>query len=208
MPRRDNPKDRGLVSRRWKTGKTMWYVRCAIGGRMKMFGPYDSKPLAKNMYYKLKTLDALGMPTPTATNKAYSRTLNQDNTTIELGACIYFLQGGPGGPIKIGFSTQLPTLLKAIHAINGEAVRFLGAVAGSKEDEARLHSQHATDRLHGEWFRLSHRLLLFLVNAGMRPTICTEATPDLVQTFMHEQPAISASLATQETLPAKMEQAQ
>lgn len=172
--------DRGILSRKRKCGQVMWFVRCSAHGKMKEFGPYDSKGLAKKMYFKIKTLDSLGMPLPT--KKPYTRRPDQSNTLVELGACIYFLQS-TGGQIKIGYSAQLPKRLKAIHAINGEGVRFLGAIAGTREDEARLHAQYAEERLHGEWFQLTHRLMLFLVTAGMRPMMQVEATPDLVRSI-------------------------
>ena len=62
-------------------------------------------------------------------------------------------------------------------------MRFLGALAGTLEDEKRFHEKYASDRLHGEWFRLSPEILLFLCGAGMKPTIAVEATTELLNTF-------------------------
>lgn len=172
-------KNRGIYSRRWKSGKVMWYVRCVMNGKRKRFGPYDNRSFAKKMYYRMRTLDAVGMPPPG--NHAGSNIPALHNTMIELGSCIYFLQSGSGGPIKIGYSAQLPKRLKAIHAINGEPIHFLGAIAGTRAEESQIHERYRRERLHGEWFSLSQRLALFLVSSGMKPTMCIEATPELLK---------------------------
>lgn len=172
-------KQRGLYSRVWSNGVTMWYVRCMVDGQYRRFGPFGSKELATEIYTKMKTLNSLGMPVP----NEKPRLIFQTMPPIEFGECLYFIQSGTGGPVKIGYTKQLATRLKAIHKMNGGSVRFLGALAGTLEDEKRFHEKYASDRLHGEWFRLSPEILLFLCGAGMKPTIAVEATTELLNTF-------------------------
>jgi hypothetical protein len=157
----------------------MWYVRCKVGGKYTRFGPFGSKELAKDIYIKMKTLNSLGAPIPDDKPKL----ILQSAPPIEFGDCLYFIQSGTGGPIKIGYTKQLATRLKAIHRINAGSIRFLGAISGTRTDEKRFHQKYAPDRLHGEWFRLSPDLLLFLCGAGMKPTIAVEATTQLLNAF-------------------------
>lgn len=171
--------DRGLYSRRWSNGVTMWYVRCTVDGKHRRFGPFGSKELATEIYVKMKTLNSLGMPVP----DSKPRLIFQSAPPIEYGECLYFLQSGTGGPIKIGYTKQLATRLNALHKMNGGSIRFLGALAADKQEEKRFHERYAADRLHGEWFRLSPDILLFLCGAGMKPTIAVEATPELLKSF-------------------------
>lgn len=176
---RKSKKDRGLYSRAWSNGVTMWYVRCMVGGKYRRFGPLGSKELATEIYTKMKTLNSLGMPVPSEKPKLIFQTM----PPIEFGECLYFIQSGTGGPVKIGYTKQLATRLKAIHKLNGGSVRFLGALVGTREDEKRFHEKYAGDRLHGEWFRLSPEILLFLCGVGMKPTIAVEATTEILNTF-------------------------
>ncbi len=178
MSKREN-KDRGLYSRLWKNGVTMWYVRCRVGGKYTRFGPFGSKDTAKDIYIRMKTLNSLGAPLPSDKPQL----ILQSAPPVEYGDCLYFIQSGTGGPIKIGYTKQLATRLKAIHMMNAGSVRFLGALSGNRTDEKRLHQKYASDRLHGEWFRLSPDLLLFLCGAGMKPTIAVEATTQLLNAF-------------------------
>lgn len=178
MSTRSN-KQRGLYSRVWSNGVTMWYVRCMVDGAYRRFGPFGSKELATEIYTKMKTLNSLGMPVP----NEKPRLIFQAMPPIEFGECLYFIQSGTGGPVKIGYTKQLATRLKAIHKLNGGSVRFLGALAGTRDDEKRFHEKYGNDRLHGEWFRLSPEILLFLCGAGMKPTIAVEATTELLTTF-------------------------
>ncbi|MFO0697849.1 MAG: GIY-YIG nuclease family protein [Nitrospira sp.] len=127
----------------------------------------------------MKTLNSLGMPVP----NEKPRLIFQTMPPIEFEECLYFIQPGTGGPVKIGYIKQLATRLKAIHKMNGGSVRFLGAMAGTCEDEKRFHEEYANDRLHGEWFRLSPEILLFLCGAGMKPTIAVQATTELLNVF-------------------------
>lgn len=172
-------KNRGIYSRPWTNGVLMWYVRCIVDGKYRRFGPFGSQELATEIYVKMKTLNSLGMPMP----HEKPRLIFQSMPPIEFGECLYFIQSGTGGPVKIGYTKQLATRLKAIHTMNGGSVRFLGALSGSRKDEKRFHEKYAADRLHGEWFRLSREILLFLCGAGMKPTIAVEATTELLTTF-------------------------
>lgn len=73
---------------------------------------------------------------------------------------VYFLQaGGPGRPIKIGFSTNLANRMVDIQDSNPETLTVLFTQEGTREDERALHAKFRDHWIGGEWFR-AHRTLL------------------------------------------------
>lgn len=63
----------------------------------------------------------------------------------------YFIQrGGPGGPIKIGLSTDPARRLRALATGSAEPLALLGVLAG--DHEAVLHLRLKAHRMQGEWF--------------------------------------------------------
>lgn len=74
------------------------------------------------------------------------------------GACVYFV-GGDAGPVKIGYTSELPLRLRSLRNQSPVPVRLLGAVHGGRDVERAYHSQFASSRLHGEWFERSDDIL-------------------------------------------------
>jgi hypothetical protein len=68
---------------------------------------------------------------------------------------IYFLQFADR--IKIGFTTDLAKRRKSIPHDD-----LLATIPGTMSDEKRLHREFADDRIKGEWFRSSERLLAYI----------------------------------------------
>lgn len=169
-----NNKDRALYSMT-RDGVQKWYVRCAVYQQMKRFGPFSTKTLARKTYMRVKTMESLGVPIgPVA--KDESKPVWQIAPVSQFQECLYFLQAGPEGMIKIGHSKQLAARLKTLHTMNGTALRFLGAIPGTRKDEKYFHDRFSEDRSHGEWFRLSQDLLRFLWDAGMKPTVADKVS--------------------------------
>lgn len=79
---------------------------------------------------------------------------------------VYALQSPDGGPVKIGSTFCSPR--ERLQAISREVGRPLRAISviGIRGDvrgvEKTLHRFFASDRLHGEWFAPSERLLATL----------------------------------------------
>lgn len=72
---------------------------------------------------------------------------------------IYFV-GSSAGPVKIGFTLDLPRRLHRLQMSSPSRLQVLALRPGSRRDETRLHEKHRKDRLHGEWFRRSNAVLL------------------------------------------------
>ncbi len=77
---------------------------------------------------------------------------------------VYFIRQGDNGPIKIGLSTHgsLPMRLSALQAANPERLVLLATQSWDRFLEAHLHEEFSEDRLLGEWFRPSDRLLRYI----------------------------------------------
>jgi hypothetical protein len=77
---------------------------------------------------------------------------------------IYFIESGPGGPIKIGFTKtrDISYRVKDLQCGNPEELHVLALFDGEREDETRLH--HIFDKywIRGEWYRPGEDLLAFL----------------------------------------------
>ena len=79
------------------------------------------------------------------------------------GDRIYFIQLGTNGPIKIGCSRNPPNRLRTLQTSHPlEILRLLGHFRGGPQVERGLHQTFASDRIRGEWFVCSPKLLKFI----------------------------------------------
>lgn len=81
---------------------------------------------------------------------------------------IYYIGCAETQRVKIGFTTR--SLSKRLRALQTGSPTKLGVLAwhkGTMEDEQRLHERFADERLHGEWFDMSGRLLEHLMNGAV-----------------------------------------
>lgn len=65
---------------------------------------------------------------------------------------VYFVQAEAGGPIKIGFATDVWSRVKTLQTSHHEKLICLVHIAGTMDDEQLLHQEYAAHRLNGEWF--------------------------------------------------------
>lgn len=65
---------------------------------------------------------------------------------------IYFIQSEHGGPVKIGRADDLAKRLQGLGTGRPDTLVLLGAVAGTVEDERRVHAALNVYREKGEWF--------------------------------------------------------
>lgn len=80
-------------------------------------------------------------------DKVFTKRCNSDAIGF-----IYFIQGVNGGPIKIGYSTNIETRLRELQTGYPDVLRLLLAFRGNMKHEKALHRQLNTYRLNGEWF--------------------------------------------------------
>jgi hypothetical protein len=78
------------------------------------------------------------------------------------GNFIYFIRAERGGPIKIGRSRAPKARLARLQTASALPLRLLACVPASTEVEMLLHERFARERLEGEWFKASPRLLRFV----------------------------------------------
>jgi hypothetical protein len=65
--------------------------------------------------------------------------------------CVYFIQQGDTGPIKIGTTTEFKKRFTSIRSVN-IFVRVLGIMVGGRKEEQQLHKRFSAYRIEGEWF--------------------------------------------------------
>jgi len=80
-------------------------------------------------------------------------------TDEKMKGFIYFIQGECGGPIKIGYTTDLKARLKTLQTGYPDRLELLFAFPGNPEDEKKTHERYGEYRLQGEWFRPTPELL-------------------------------------------------
>ncbi|HEX6992112.1 MAG TPA: GIY-YIG nuclease family protein [Gemmatimonadales bacterium] len=78
---------------------------------------------------------------------------------------VYFFQV-ESGPIKIGIAAKPEIRLAQVRVSNHEHVRLIGLAVGGDILEKLLHETFAEDRIRGEWFRPSERLLAVIEGLG------------------------------------------
>lgn len=72
---------------------------------------------------------------------------------------VYFVQAGDGGPIKIGYATDVAARLSKIQADNAADIKLLLVLGGDFELERELHQCFASANIRGEWFHPVRDLL-------------------------------------------------
>lgn len=77
----------------------------------------------------------------------------------DLTGFIYFIQGECGGPIKIGYTTDLENRIKKLQTGYPDRLQLLLAFPGNKQFEQAIHKQFEQYRLNGEWFRPAPEVL-------------------------------------------------
>lgn len=82
---------------------------------------------------------------------------------------VYFLQPEAGGPIKIGYSTNVEMRVRELQRMNAVPLRLLGTIGAPCDLERWLHDRFAEFRLHGEWFEPCAELLAFAAGEESNP---------------------------------------
>ena len=68
-------------------------------------------------------------------------------------SCVYFLQAGDGGPIKIGFTKGKPEArVRSLQTASPLKLILIGVVSGSNIEEKLLHHHLRSHRIAREWF--------------------------------------------------------
>jgi Meiotically Up-regulated Gene 113 (MUG113) protein len=80
---------------------------------------------------------------------------------------VYFIQSG--NAVKIGTSKTIAARLRALRTMSPLPIELLGVIPGGREEEAQLHREWSSQRLHGEWFTATPELL------GRIAGMCTSA---------------------------------
>ncbi len=81
----------------------------------------------------------------------------------ERSGFVYFIQACSGGPVKVGFATDMDRRLSELQV--GSPVRLwaLAKIPGTRADEREIHRRLAPSASHGEWFWPSDELEALLV---------------------------------------------
>jgi hypothetical protein len=96
---------------------------------------------------------------------------------------VYFLQSSSGGPIKIGYSADVPTRLRQLESHYGQPLALLATMDGGREQEAEIHRRFDALRLgRTEQFRPAAELMEFI----NRPLL-VDANPDAVEAMESRQ---------------------
>lgn len=72
---------------------------------------------------------------------------------------VYFVQGASGGPIKIGYSTDVAKRIGDLQTGSPLPLCLLAVADGGLDYETYLHRAFEDERTHGEWFAPTPRLL-------------------------------------------------
>lgn len=74
---------------------------------------------------------------------------------------MYFIQETDSGYIKIGVTENLKLRHRTLQQGNPRVLVMLATMEapGGVEDEHRLHDHFTADRVHGEWFKPSAKLM-------------------------------------------------
>jgi hypothetical protein len=72
---------------------------------------------------------------------------------------VYFLLNASNTAIKIGYSSDLTTRIRALKTANPEKLYVMRVVAGDRQMEQWFHRRFAKSHIKGEWFKYSPDML-------------------------------------------------
>lgn len=98
-------------------------------------------------------LTATGLPTSPQSRAPVKRTTSKDRPTIAHGF-VYLMKNNRNGSYKIGYSRN-PGVRESTLQSEEPDITLIRHWPGTKIDEAVLHAKFATQRIRGEWFKLS-----------------------------------------------------
>lgn len=76
---------------------------------------------------------------------------------------VYFVRKNDG-IIKIGFTKNIPERMKSLEASSGSKIELLTTIDGGIKEESMIHDIFKEDRLIGEWFRPSEKLISYIAS--------------------------------------------
>lgn len=106
---------------------------------------------------------------PRQIRKSLDRPNNAHTTSF-----VYFILDSDRKLIKIGIAKDVEHRIAALQTASPTDLRIVGCLAGARDLERTIHELLAVDRVRGEWFRPSPRLLRLVADArtaGKRPGI-------------------------------------
>lgn len=82
---------------------------------------------------------------------------------------VYFIRAAASGLIKIGVAGSPASRLKALQTASPVDLTLIATIPGvGQADESRLHELFAEERVRGEWFQPSARLLAYVEENGVK----------------------------------------
>jgi hypothetical protein len=77
--------------------------------------------------------------------------------------CVYAIQAGADGPIKLGVARRPEQRLRDLQTANASELRLVATWPAPRWEEADLHEMFAHARIRGEWFRPEPDLLEYVL---------------------------------------------
>lgn len=93
---------------------------------------------------------------------------------------IYFIQCGPDGPIKIGWTDgSIVGRTRSLQMASPHVLVIVGAYEGDRNDEASLHRMFSQYRVRGEWFHPNQKIVDHISENGGMASYYNADRPDL-----------------------------
>lgn len=130
--------------------------------RQSLFAYYLAHPEEVARYTKKRGREWLSIPKAerTAIILAERFSLVAKGETIYTAiAGVYFVQEPLSGAIKIGIARDMAQRMITLQTSHPHRLKLLGHCPGGVKLEKQLHAEFDADRLEGEWFKVSDRLL-------------------------------------------------
>lgn len=107
------------------------------------------------------------------------------NTNFDDTNFVYFVRGGAGA-IKIGFTGDLRQRLSRMQTDTPESLTLLGAARGGEPLALELHRLLSTDKISGEWFKPTARVVATIASVLRSPKAVIR-TPQSMREFLKQK---------------------
>ena len=126
----------------------------------------------RRLYYKA-SVARLVAPPPDPHREEWIKKRKERPWNQFMDGWVYFVRSAPKTPVKIGFSghTSLSARVAALQTGSPYKLRIVAQALGSVDDERVCHQIFAADRVAGEWFKDTPRIVAFMNRLETEPLI-------------------------------------
>lgn len=160
----------GVKYLNWRGGRPRWVPGSNL--RAKGFKGRDCK-YPDGSWMNFADAKALSMELNLSAGVNPLKSLSEKSLSAHVGY-VYFIFVS-SGKVKIGFSKNPHSRIRSLQTAIESEIRSIMIVPGTLHEEQELHAQFFTERIRGEWFEATQRIVNVALNSALAGRVLISA---------------------------------